>query len=145
MQKSINTKAIHSYQKDLQGVISNAKIISIFNHPPPPQSGGLILFPQVPIPTYHCRKFATINYDANSLLYADFGPSNCKSWYKSRRNIFTTSGVPSPLGPAVIIKISPFIFTVRNGDGLFVFFFLRFQTKRAQRRTFCVAGSYQHH
>ena len=24
-------------------------------------------------------------------------------------------------------------------------FFLRFQTKRAQRRTFCVAESYQHH
>ena len=36
-------------------------------------------------------------------------------------------------------------FTVRNVDRLFVFFSLRFQTKRAQRRTFCVAGSYQHH
>jgi hypothetical protein len=40
------------------------------------------------------------------------------------------------------METSPF--TVRNGDGLCVFFFLRFQTKWVQQRTFCVVKSWLH-
>ena len=42
------------------------------------------------------------------------------------------------IGPAIYIHGAEWGRTFRV-------FFLRFQIKRAQRRTFCVDGSYQHH